>query len=87
MATSQLSFPWQDLAREKLAQLRGQLEKLTRKGRVPSSSEAEGDLKSRLQRARQLEGKICARKTAREEKERLSHLSATQEPKPEAEDR
>ncbi|KAL8195080.1 UNVERIFIED_CONTAM: hypothetical protein K2H54_046400 [Gekko kuhli] len=86
-ATFQLSFPEKDLARETLAQLRCRLEKLTQKGRVTAgTSEARGDIKSRLQRARLLETKICARKTAKEEKERLSELQlATQDPEPEAE--
>ncbi|XP_015272849.1 PREDICTED: DNA replication factor Cdt1 [Gekko japonicus] len=79
--------PEKDLARETLAQLRCRLEKLTQKGQVPAgTSEAKGDVKSRLQRARLLETKICARKTAEEEKDRLSQLPlATQDPKPEAE--
>nr|XP_056718717.1 DNA replication factor Cdt1 [Euleptes europaea] len=80
-----------DLARDTLAQLRCRLEKvqaLTQKGRVPAgASEAKGDVKSTLQRARQLESKIRARKTAKEEKESLSRLQlATRDPKPEAEE-
>ncbi|XP_077165979.1 DNA replication factor Cdt1 [Paroedura picta] len=77
-----------DPARETLAQLRCRLEKLSQKGRVPAStSKDQGDIKSRLQQARLLEAKISARKRAKEEKDRLSHLqSAAQDPKPEAED-
>ncbi|XP_060109847.1 DNA replication factor Cdt1 [Heteronotia binoei] len=76
------------LARETLAELRCRLEKLTRKGQLPATtSEAKGDdVKSRLQRARLLEAKICAKKIAKEEKDRLSHPQLpTQDPKPEAE--
>ncbi|XP_054856252.1 DNA replication factor Cdt1 [Eublepharis macularius] len=80
-----------DLAREKLAQLRCRLEKiqtLTRKGQLPASTaEAKGDLKNRLQQARLLESKVCARKTAKEEEEKHSRLQlAVQDPVPAAED-
>ncbi|XP_053255971.1 DNA replication factor Cdt1 [Podarcis raffonei] len=68
------------VSKEKLAELSGRLAKiraLAQKVTLPaSSSEADGDIKSRLKRARLLESKISKRKEA--EKEKLRNLPQLQ---------
>lgn len=63
----------QEAPKEKLAELRGRLDKiraLAQRVQLPAgASQAEGDLRSRLKRARLLDAKVSQRKAPGEEEE------------------